>query len=120
MSIGTSDTCDIQVPETGGTVAAMHAELFARGPRVYCRALVGDQEDLKAHSHTWLSETELRPGVDYMLAPASELSFGSHGENLVVVDCDAGSTEMGGIAQLMMGAMAQGASKEVRERFSDE
>lgn len=96
----------------------MHAEIFSRGPRVYCRGLVGDDEDLKARSYTWIFETELRPGVDYMLSPGSELSFGSHGENKVVVDFSQESGDAGGMAQLMMGAMVQGASPEVRERFS--
>lgn len=79
---------------------------------------MGDQEDLKARSYTWLFDTELRPGVDYMLSPGSELSFGSHGENKVVVDFSQDSNDAGGMAELMMGAMAQGASQEVRERFS--
>eukprot|EP00892_Ulva_mutabilis_P001823 jgi/Ulvmu1/11641/UM008_0045.1 len=119
MTVGTSDTCSVQIPQTDGNVAAMHAELFTRGARVFCRPLVGEADDLKAHSYTWLFESELRPGVDYMLSPAASLSFGAQGDNTVVVDFEENS-EGSAMSRMMMGAMASGASEEVRDRFSED
>jgi hypothetical protein len=96
---------------------SVHAEVIQRGGRVFCRALAGDPNDLKSHTRTWiLPDTELRAGVDYMLTPGAEVSFGEKGGNVVIVEFEEGGS--GGIAQVMMGAMSQGASSAVRDRMS--
>ena len=97
----------------------MHAELFERGTRVFCRALVGEADDMQSQSYTWLFENALRPGVDYMLSPGASLTFGAHGSNTVVVDFNE-NNEATAMSRMMMGAMASGASAEVRERFSED
>jgi hypothetical protein len=115
LSIGSSSTCDVTIE--GENVSACHAEILHRGHRVYCRALVGDAGDFSSKSYTWLEDTELRCGVDYMLSPGSKLYFGEAGNNMVRVEFDEGA-EGGGMAQMMMSAMAQGANEEIRDRMS--
>ena len=93
------------IPADG--IEATHAEILHRGNRMYCRVLAGDADDLSSKTAVWLEAAELRCGVDYMLTPGAQLSFGAQGENLVRVDFDEG-VEGGGMAQMMMNVMAQG------------
>lgn len=99
----------------GEPIEATHAEILHRpkGGRMYCRVLAGNAEDLSSKTAVWLEGSELRCGVDYMLTPGAQLSFGVQGENVVRIEFDEG-VEGGGIAQMMMNVMAQGVRSLVR------
>ena len=105
MTVGSSEACDVTIKANG--IEATHAEILHRGHRMYCRVLAGDADDLSSKTAVWLEEAELRCGVDYMLTPGAQLSFGVQGENLVRIEFDEG-VEGGGMAQMMMNVMAQG------------
>lgn len=74
---------------------------------MYCRVLAGNAEDLSSKTAVWLADTELRSGVDYMLSPGAQLSFGAQGKDVVKVEFHEG-VEGGGLATVMMNAMVQG------------
>jgi hypothetical protein len=72
VTIGSGDSCSLRV--SGSNVAAEHARIFPKGGRIFCRALQGDPDDLTAETGTWiLPDTQLRPGVDYMLSPGAQV-----------------------------------------------
>lgn len=73
---------------------------------MYCRVLAGDADDLSSKTAVWLEDSELRSGVDYMLSPGAQLSFGAQGQNVVTVEFREGAE--GGMAEMMMNVMAQG------------
>lgn len=67
---------------------------------------------------TWLEGTELRLGVNYMVAPGSTLNFGSADGNALVAEFEeAGGA--GGMADMLMKGMASQASKEVQEQLKN-
>lgn len=89
-------------------IESTHAEVLHKPhSRVFCRVLAGNPEDLRSKTAVWLEKTELRSGVDYMLSPGAKLSFGTLGENIVRIEFDE-DAESGGLAEMMMNAMAQG------------
>jgi hypothetical protein len=68
VTIGTGRGCALKV--SGSNIASEHAKIFPKGGRIFCRALVGDADDPRAETGTWiLPATQLRAGVDYMLSP---------------------------------------------------
>jgi hypothetical protein len=64
-----------------------------------------------------MPDAQMRPGVKYLLSPGAELSFGEIGQNTVVVEFEESGGSDGGTAQMLMGAMAQGASEDVKSRI---
>lgn len=111
--MGTAKDCDVTL--SGANIEAKHARIFPRSGRVFCRALRGDPEDFKAKTHTWiLPDTELRPGVDYMLAPGTQLTFGAMEAEPVTVQFEETADAA---AQVMMDLMASAASPDVREEL---
>jgi hypothetical protein len=116
ITIGTADGCGLRM--TGESIADKHARVFHKGGRMFCRALLGDPDDLRSATHTWiLPDTHLRAGVDYMLSPGAQLSFGTvQGEPVTVNFDEAGGSA--GTASAMMGLLASGASAEVKARLT--
>jgi hypothetical protein len=107
--IGSGEGCQLRL--SGPGVEPRHAEVYEQGGRVFCRPLVGDSDDPRAETKAWIMpDAQLRPGVKYLLSPGAELSFGELGQNTVVVEFEESGGSDGGTAQMLMGAMAQGAS----------
>ena len=74
-TVGADQACDMTL--SGSNIEPEHARIFPRSGRLFCRALTGDPDDFKGATRTWiLPDTELRPGVDYMLAPGTQMAFG--------------------------------------------
>ena len=87
-------------------MAAEHACIEVKAGRLYCSALVGDPDNFLDETHTWLNDSELRPGTtdfqhstyrhiraiystsqcksfllagcSYLLSPGAKLAFGEH------------------------------------------
>jgi hypothetical protein len=88
--------------------------------RLFCTALHAANPDaLLSPTATWLSGSELRPNVAYMVAPGATLSFGTEGANALTAEFEeAGGA--GGMAEMLMKGMAAGASNaEVQDRLKD-
>ncbi|KAL4443014.1 hypothetical protein ABPG77_008505 [Micractinium sp. CCAP 211/92] len=114
MVVGSSAEADLQVQ--GPSVAAQHARLEWRSGRLFCTALAADPDLLLAPTHCWLDGVELRPGVNYMVAPGARIGVGSQDACLTCTFEESGSSAM---AELMMKGLASAASKEVQEKLGE-
>ena len=103
----------------GVNIAQEHAKLQWKGGRVYCTALAGKPGDFMADTFTWvMPDTQLRGGVDYLISPGAELSFGELGSNLLKVDfAEAGGNSA--MVDMLMKGMAQTGSAEVRKMLDE-
>ncbi len=93
-------------------VAESHAELRVSSGRMYCTALVGEDQ-LTSPSYTWIDDVELRAGVGYLCAPGAALRFGD-GSAWVADFDEQGSDAM---AELLMQGFVSRMSPEMREKL---
>lgn len=117
--MGSSPECHLRI--SGANVGEQHARLYPKNGRIFCRALVGDAEaGLHADTFTWLVPgTQLRAGVDYLLAPGAQLAFGDEGANVATVEFEVADGGGGGAMGMLMDAMLAGASNEVKTHASE-
>lgn len=107
--IGSNSTADIVIP----TAHPEHAELHQRRGRLILKARTGDPDNILSSTGVFLQQAELRPGVDYLVAPNSTITLGS---TSLTVDF----TEQGGsnaLAEMLLKGMAGNASDEVKRQL---
>ena len=98
-------------------VHSEHAKIEYKSGRLFLTALyAADPDNILSSTATWLEGTELRLGVNYMVAPGSKLTFGTADGNALVAEFEEGGGA-GGLADMLMKGMASQASKEVQEKL---
>ena len=119
--MGSSPECHVRI--AGDNIAGQHARVFPKNGRIFCRALLGEDDDassLHADTYTWLVPgTQLRPGVDYLLSPGAQLAFGGEDANVATVSFDAPEGGGAGAMGALMDAMLAGASDEVKAKAAE-
>jgi pSer/pThr/pTyr-binding forkhead associated (FHA) protein len=107
--IGSNSSNDIVIP----TAQPEHAKLEQRSGRLFLKAKTGDPDSILSSTGVFLQQSELRPGVDYLVAPNSTITLGS---TSIIIDF----TEQGGsnaMAELLLKGMAGNASDEVKKQL---
>jgi predicted component of type VI protein secretion system len=115
--IGSSPDCQLQVQ--GDNVGRHHARVFKRNGSIFCRAMLGNEEDSNAETFTWLvPDTPLLAGVDWMLSPGDQLAFGASKAIVATLEFDAPtsapSSEDFMALERVLDAMVAGSSEEVK------
>mmetsp|Transcript_19221 Transcript_19221/g.49337 ORF Transcript_19221/g.49337 Transcript_19221/m.49337 type:complete len:176 (+) Transcript_19221:245-772(+) len=113
-SVGSAPGSGLLVAAEG--VAAEHAVIEKKSGRLFCKALLGDG-DMMADTRTWLNGNQLRSGVDYMVPAGAELAFGQEAPTWTAQFTEAEVNDA--MAKLMMNAMAQGASDDVKKQLDN-
>lgn len=104
----------------GENVALEHAKLEFEWGRLFCTALLGEEGEKDSASYTWIDGVQLLPGIRYLVAPGSKITFGDEPSS-IRVDFE----EQSGIAQMlesMIMAWAAACSKKSKkeiEKFFD-
>lgn len=94
-----------------------HARLEWKSGRLFCTALFPvDPDDLMSPTRSWIEDSEMLPGVAYMVAPGTCMSFGEWGANTIVAEFSESSADSS-IANMLMKGMASQASSEVRSKL---
>ncbi|KAL3158804.1 hypothetical protein ABBQ32_011531 [Trebouxia sp. C0010 RCD-2024] len=113
FSIGTGGGSDLLLD--GQKVEQEHACIESKSGRLYLSALVGDPDNFRDETRTWLNDSELRPGCSYLLTPGAKLAFGNQAQQYVIdFDEKSGPDPLGDM--LMKGMLSQ-ASPEVRKQM---
>ncbi|PSC71612.1 hypothetical protein C2E20_5080 [Micractinium conductrix] len=111
--VGSGADAGLQLPASPN-LAPAHARLEFKSGRLFCTALAADPDALLAPTHCWLDGVELRPGVNYLVAPGAQLAVGTQGTTIACRFEEGGSSAM---AEMMMQGLVASASKEVKEKL---